>query len=40
VRTGADSGSVNVFEVGAKEGVRRSKKRTVPSPEQVATKSG
>jgi hypothetical protein len=40
VRTGADSGAVNVLEVGAKEGERRSKKRTVPSPEQVASRSG
>ena len=36
VSTGADSGAVNVFEGGE----RRSKKRMVPSPEQVATKSG
>jgi hypothetical protein len=40
VSTGVDSGAVNVFDDGEKEGERRSKKRMVPSPEQVAIKSG
>jgi hypothetical protein len=40
VNAAADSGDVNAFEVDAKEGVRRSKIRTVPSPEHVATRSG
>ena len=35
-----DSSAVNVFDDGEKEGEQRSKKRMVPSPEQVATKLG
>lgn len=38
--TAADSGDVNAFEVDAKAGERRSKKRIVPSAEHVATRSG
>jgi hypothetical protein len=40
VSTAADSGDVNAFEVDAKAGERRSKKRIVPSAEHVATRSG
>src|SRR5712675_750583 len=40
VSTAAESGDVNVLDVRAKAGARRSKKRMVPSPEQVAIRSG
>ena len=38
--TAVDKGDVNAFEACAKAGARRSKKRIVPSPEHVTTRSG